>query len=59
LKQQSASYLQANYLLYQVGLKSITTVWDPQIKRDLEAGHLDSFLAEVDAEYESGLSRPL
>jgi hypothetical protein len=35
------------------------TVWDPQIKRDLEAGHLDSFLAEVDAEYESGLSRPL
>ena len=36
-----------------------TTVWDQQIEEDLEAGHLDSFLAEVDAEYESGLSRPL
>jgi hypothetical protein len=35
------------------------TVWDQQIEKDLEAGHLDNFLAEVDTEYETGLSRPL
>ena len=32
---------------------------DEQIEDDLEAGRFDPLLAEVDAEYESGLSRPL
>ena len=31
------------------------TVWDRQIEEDLEAGRLDSVLAEVDKEYEAGL----
>jgi hypothetical protein len=35
------------------------TVWDQQIEKDLEAGHLDDFLAEVDAEYDAGISHPL
>ena len=35
------------------------TVWDQQIEKDLEAGRLDNFMAEVDAEYEAGLSGPL
>ena len=34
-------------------------VWDEQIADDLEAGRLDAILAEVDAEYKAGLSRPL
>ncbi len=34
-------------------------LWDKQIEDDLEAGRLDALLAEVDREYEAGLSRPL
>ena len=30
--------------------------WDRQIEDDLEAGRLDSLLAEVDEEYEAGLA---
>lgn len=33
--------------------------WDRQIEDDLEAGRLDSLLAEVDEEYEAGLAQPL
>lgn len=33
--------------------------WDEQIERDLDAGRLDPFLAEVEAEYEKGPVRPL
>ncbi len=34
-------------------------VWDRQIEADLTARRLDTILAEVDAEYEAGLSHPL
>jgi hypothetical protein len=34
-------------------------VWDKQIEEDLAAGRLDAVLAEVDKEYEAGLSQPL
>ncbi len=34
-------------------------MWDKQIKEDLEAGRLDALLAEVDKEYDAGLSEPL
>ena len=34
-------------------------VWDKRIEEDLEAGRLDTVLAEVDQEYEAGLSQPL
>lgn len=34
-------------------------MWDKQIEEHLEAGRLDAMLADVDKEYESGLSRPL
>ena len=34
-------------------------VWDKQIEEDLEAGRLDALLAEVDEEYEAGLTEPL
>ena len=34
-------------------------VWDEKIKEDLEAGRLDTLLAEVDEEYEAGLTKPL
>jgi hypothetical protein len=34
-------------------------VWDKRIEEDLEAGRLDALLAEVDQEYEAGLSQPL
>jgi len=34
-------------------------VWDQQIEADLATGHLDTVLAEVDAEYKAGLSQPL
>ena len=34
-------------------------LWDAQIENDLEAGRLDTLLAEVDREYEAGLARPL
>ena len=33
--------------------------WDNQIEADLEAGRLDTLLAEVDKEHEAGLARPL
>jgi len=34
-------------------------LWDKQIEEDLKTGRLDALLAEVDAEYEAGLSRLL
>jgi hypothetical protein len=34
-------------------------VWDKAIEEDLESGSLDRVLAEVDAEYEAGLARPI
>ncbi|NOZ06350.1 MAG: hypothetical protein GXP41_08380 [Chloroflexi bacterium] len=34
-------------------------LWDKQIEEDLEAGRLDTLLAEVDREYQAGLSQPL
>lgn len=34
-------------------------LWDRQIEADLESGKLDGILAEVDAEIESGLVKPL
>ena len=34
-------------------------VWDKQIEEDLEAGRLDTLLAEVDKEVEAGLGQPL
>jgi hypothetical protein len=34
-------------------------LWDKQIEEDLEAGRLDALLAEIDQEYEAGLSQPL
>ena len=34
-------------------------VWDKQIEDDLDAGRLDTLLAEVENEYQAGLARPL
>jgi hypothetical protein len=34
-------------------------LWDKQIADDLDSGRLDSLLAEVDQEIETGLARPL
>ena len=34
-------------------------VWDKRIEDDLESGRLDALLAEVDQEYEAGLTQPL
>ncbi len=34
-------------------------LWDEQIAEDLDAGRLDTLLAEVDAEYQAGQARPL
>ena len=34
-------------------------VWDKRIEEDLEAGRLDALLAEIDEEYEAGLTQPL
>ena len=34
-------------------------VWDKQVEDDLIAGRLDGLLAEVEDEYQAGLSRPL
>ena len=34
-------------------------VWDTRIEKDLEAGRLHALLAEVDEEYEAGLTQPL
>ena len=34
-------------------------VWDKQIERDATAGRLDKLIAEVDEEYNAGLSKPL
>lgn len=33
--------------------------WDAQLERDLESGRLDNFIAEAEAEYDSGQSRQL
>jgi len=34
-------------------------VWEQKIEADLEAGRLDTILADVDRDYEAGLARPL
>lgn len=34
-------------------------LWDRQIESDLESGRLNGLLAEVDAEIETGLAKPL
>jgi hypothetical protein len=34
-------------------------VWDKQIEDDLNAGRLDSLIAEAEKEYKAGLARPL
>ena len=34
-------------------------VWDEQIERDAASGRLDKLIAEVDEEYNAGLSKPL
>ncbi len=34
-------------------------IWDKQIEEDLEAGRLDSLIAEAEAEYAAGLAQPL
>lgn len=33
--------------------------WDRQIEEDLEAGRLDAFLGEVEAQYDAGQAEPL
>lgn len=33
--------------------------WDKQIEKDAKSGRLDQLLAEVDEEYNAGLSKPL
>ena len=37
----------------------LAQAWDRQIEEDMTAGRLDAILAEVDAEYEAGLTLPL
>ena len=34
-------------------------VWDEQIGEDLEAGRLNTLLADVEQEYQAGLAKPL
>ena len=34
-------------------------MWDKQIEADANSGRLDDLLAEVDEEYNAGLSKPL
>lgn len=34
-------------------------MWDKQIEEDVNSGRLDQLLADVDKEYDSGLSKPL
>jgi len=34
-------------------------IWDKQIEEDAKSGRLDQVLAEVDEEYNAGLSKPL
>lgn len=34
-------------------------LWDKEIEADLKSGKLDGLLAEVDAEIEAGLAKPL
>lgn len=34
-------------------------IWDKQIEQDAKSGRLDNLLAEVDEEYNAGLSKPL
>ncbi|MCL4859969.1 MAG: DUF2281 domain-containing protein [Caldilineaceae bacterium] len=54
---------EAKALLRQMAQEAMeeynTTMWDQQIEHDLEAGRLDTLLAEVDAEYEAGLAKSL
>jgi len=33
--------------------------WDEQIEQDADSGRLDKLIAEVDEEYNAGLSKPL
>jgi hypothetical protein len=39
--------------------RSTEQSWDQQIEEDLEAGRLDTLIAEVTAEYEAGSAHPL
>lgn len=34
-------------------------IWDKQIEEDAKSGRLDKIIAEVNAEYDAGLSKPL
>lgn len=34
-------------------------MWDKQIESDVKSGRLDALLAQVDEEYNAGLSKPL
>jgi len=34
-------------------------LWDKQIEEDAKSGRLDRIIAEVNAEYDAGLSKPL
>ena len=34
-------------------------IWDEQIEQDTASGRLDKLIAEVDEEYNAGLSKPL
>ena len=34
-------------------------IWDEQIEQDATSGRLDKLIAEVDEEYNAGLSKPL
>ena len=34
-------------------------IWDEQIEQDAASGRLDKLIAEVDEEYNAGLSKPL
>jgi len=34
-------------------------LWDKQIEEDAKSGRLDKIIAEVNAEYDAGLSKPL
>jgi len=34
-------------------------MWDKQIEADVQSGRLDDLLAEVEEEYNAGLSKPL
>lgn len=34
-------------------------IWDKQIEQDAKSGRLDKVIAEVNGEYDAGLSKPL